>query len=215
MAEDDNPAETLKRATSACLRAIAEREDVTVSFGGEPPGVAGTRARLPAPSRLPTAEEVAKMRGAADAIALRLRHHDAELHAARMPKGEDARAAFEALEQARCEAIGASQMVGVADNLSASLEERYRRQGYARMTERDQAPLTEMVRLIAREALTGAVPPSATRKVVNLWRKWFNSKVSQDFGRLSEVMEDQEAYAERARQLLTDLGLAVGVAEQP
>ena len=108
MAEDDTPAETLKRATTACLRAIAERDDVTVSFGGEPPGVAGTRARLPAPSRLPTVDEVAKMRGAADAIALRLRYHDAELHAARMPKGEDARAAFEALEQARCEAIGAS-----------------------------------------------------------------------------------------------------------
>ncbi len=215
MAEDDTPAETLKRATTACLRAIAERDDVTVSFGGEPPGVAGTRARLPAPSRLPTADEVAKMRGAADAIALRLRYHDAELHAARMPRGEDARAAFEALEQARCEAIGASQMVGVADNLSASLEERYRRQGYDRMTERDQAPLTEMVRLIAREALTGAVPPSATRKVVSLWRKWFNSKVSKDFGQLSEVMEDQEAYAERARQLLTDLGLDVGVEEQP
>ena len=215
MAEDDTPAETLKRATTACLRAIAERDDVTVSFGGEPPGVAGTRARLPAPSRLPTADEVAKMRGAADAIALRLRYHDAELHAARMPRGEDARAAFEALEQARCEAIGASQMVGVADNLSASLEDRYRRQGYDRMTERDQAPLTEMVRLIAREALTGAVPPSATRKVVKLWRKWFNSKVSKDFGQLSEVMEDQEAYAERARQLLTDLGLDVGVEEQP
>ena len=215
MAEDDTPAETLKRATTACLRAIAERDDVTVSFGGEPPGVAGTRARLPAPSRLPTADEVAKMRGAADAIALRLRYHDAELHAARMPKGEDARAAFEALEQARCEAIGASQMVGVADNLSASLEDRYRRQGYDRMTERDQAPLTEMVRLVAREALTGAVPPSATRKVVKLWRKWFNSKVSKDFGQLSEVMEDQEAYAERARQLLTDLGLDVGVEEQP
>ena len=215
MAEDDTPAETLKRATTACLRAIAERDDVTVSFGGEPPGVAGTRARLPAPSRLPTADEVAKMRGAADAIALRLRYHDAELHAARMPRGEDARAAFEALEQARCEAIGASQMVGVADNLSASLEDRYRRQGYDRMTERDQAPLTEMVRLVAREALTGAVPPSATRKVVKLWRKWFNSKVSKDFGQLSEVMEDQEAYAERARQLLTDLGLDVGVEEQP
>ena len=44
MAEDDSPAESLKRATSACLRAIAERGDVTVSFGSEPAGIAGTRS---------------------------------------------------------------------------------------------------------------------------------------------------------------------------
>ena len=215
MADDESPSETLKRATSACLRAIAERDDVTVNFSGEPPGIAGTRARLPTPSRLPTAEEVSRMRGAADAIALRLRHHDPELHAARMPQGEEARAAFDALEQARCEAIGARQMAGVADNLSAAMEDRYRRQGYDRMTEREQAPVTEMVRLVAREALTGALPPSATRKVVSLWRKWFDNKVSQDFSQLSDLMDDQEAYAAQARQLLTDLGMDVGSEEQP
>ena len=215
MADDESPSETLKRATSACLRAIAERDDVTVTFSGEPPGIAGSRARLPTPSRLPTADEVARMRGASDAIALRLRHHDPELHAARMPQGEEARAAFDALEQARCEAIGATQMAGVADNLSAAMEDRYRRQGYDRMTEREQAPVTEMVRLVAREALTGALPPSATRKVVSLWRKWFDNKVSQDFSQLSELMEDQEAYAAQARQLLTDLGMDVGSEEQP
>ncbi len=215
MAEDDSPAETLKRATSACLRAIAENGEVTVSFGGEPAGVAGTRARLPSPSRLPTASEVSKLRGAADAVALRLRHHNAELHNARMPTGETARAAFEALEQARCEAIGASQMVGVADNLSAALEDRYRRQGFDRVTEREQAPLAEIMRLVAREALTGQKPPPAARGAVDLWRPVIDGKVGRDLDRLCDVIDDQDAYATAARQLLADLDMDVGPEEQP
>jgi len=215
MAEDDSPAETLKRATSACLRAVAERGDVTVTFGSEPAGIAGARARLPAPSRLPDAAEVSRLRGAADAVALRLRHHDAELHSARMPIGETARAAFEALEQARCEAIGAGQMVGVADNLSAALEDRYRRQGFDRVTERDQAPLSEIVRLVAREALTGEKPPPAARGAVDLWRKWIDGKIGRKLGRLTEVMEDQDAYATTVRRLLADLDMDVGPEEQP
>ena len=215
MVEDDSPAETLKRATSACLRAVAERGDVTVTFGSDPAGIAGARARLPAPSRQPDAAEVSRLRGSADAVALRLRHHNAKLHNARMPIGETARAAFEALEQARCEAIGASQMVGVADNLSAALEDRYRRQGFDRVTERDQAPLAEIVRLVAREALTGEPPPPAARGAVDLWRKWIDGKIGRELGRLAEVMEDQDAYATTARRLLADLDMDVGPEEQP
>ena len=215
MAEDDSLAETLKRSVSACLRAIAERADVTVSFGGDPAGVAGARARLPAPSRMPTAAEVSRLRGSADAVALRLRHHDSELHHARLPTGEMARAAFEALEQARCEAIGAKQMVGVADNLSAALEERYRRQGFDRVTERDQAPLSEIIRLVAREALTGERPPPAARSAVDLWRPEIDVKIGRELGRLAEAIDDQEAYAAASRRLLADLGMEIGPEEQP
>src|SRR5688572_20215510 len=159
MPQDDSPIEVFKRATTATVRAIAERPDITVAYSSEPAGVAGTRARLPQPSRLLTSAEVAKVRGAADAVALRLRHHNAKTHAARMPQGDVARAAFEALEQARCEAIGATQMAGVAGNLAAALDDRFKRQGLDRVTEREQVPLAEAVRLAAREAMTGEKPP--------------------------------------------------------
>ena len=38
MAQDFSPTEIFKRATAATLRAIAERDDLTVGFGPEPPG---------------------------------------------------------------------------------------------------------------------------------------------------------------------------------
>ncbi|HMK68615.1 MAG TPA: cobaltochelatase subunit CobT, partial [Stellaceae bacterium] len=159
MAEPTSPVEVFKRSTTAALRAIAERDDVTVSYGPEPPGVAGPRARLPLPPRDLSQQEACQVRGAADALALRLRYHDAQLHARRAPQGEMARAIFEGVEQARVEALGARRMSGVAANLSAMLEQRYRRQGYDRMTERSDSTLAEAIRLLTREQLTGTKPP--------------------------------------------------------
>ena len=51
MSQAFSPTEIFKRATASTLRAIAERDDVTVGFGPEPAGVAGTRVKLPNPAR--------------------------------------------------------------------------------------------------------------------------------------------------------------------
>ena len=63
------------------------------------------RVPLPGPSLEPRL--VAEARGAADSLALRLRHHDAKLHATQVPMDLEARAVFDALETARVEALGA------------------------------------------------------------------------------------------------------------
>src|SRR6266446_5900124 len=64
MTQAFTPTEIFKRATASTLRAIAERDDVTVGFGPEPPGVAGTRVKLPNPARDLPADEAAQLRGA-------------------------------------------------------------------------------------------------------------------------------------------------------
>ena len=56
------------------------------------------------------------------------------------------------------------------------LEERYRRQGYEHMIERNDVTLAEAVRLLAREELTGASPPRAARQVVDAWRPFLEGK---------------------------------------
>ena len=139
MAQEFSPTENFKRATSATLRAIAERDDVTVGFGPEAAGVSGSRVRLPNPPRDLPADEAAQLRGAADSVALRLRYHDEAVHSKRVPASPLARAVFDAVEQARVEALGARRMVGVGENLAAMLEARYRRQGFDRITERSES----------------------------------------------------------------------------
>ncbi|MDZ5646592.1 cobaltochelatase subunit CobT [Nitrospirillum sp. BR 11828] len=206
----ESPLEAFKRATGAAVRAIAERGDLTVGFSAEPPGFSGTRVRVPLPTRDLNARDVAPVRGAADAAALRLRHHDAATHARLLPTGDTARLAFDALEQARCEALGATAMAGVADNLTAALEERFRRQGLDRATARDQVPLADALRLIAREALTGAPVAPATQAALDLWRPFIEEKAGADLAQLKAAMADQQAYAREARRILTDLDLEVG-----
>src|SRR5271168_4545581 len=120
---DQGRAEDFKRATASALRAIAQVPDIQVAYQPGQSGVSGKRARLPSPSRALAPPEMAKLRGIADSIALRLRHHDDALHAARAPATREAREAYDALEQARVENIGAAHMAGVSANLLGKLNE--------------------------------------------------------------------------------------------
>jgi cobaltochelatase CobT len=214
MAQDFSPTEIFKRATAATLRAIAERDDVTVGFGPEPAGQSGARVRLPNPPRDLPAEEAAQLRGAADSVALRLRYHDDVVHNRRVPSGPLARAVFDAVEQARVEALGSRRMAGVATNLEAMLDEQYRRQGYERITERTESTMAEAMRLLTREALTRERPPPSARRVVDLWRPWIESKVGRDFADLDQAILDQDAYARATRKLLQDLDIDFGEADE-
>ncbi|MBV8133072.1 MAG: cobaltochelatase subunit CobT, partial [Alphaproteobacteria bacterium] len=210
MAQEFSPTEAFKRATAATLRAIAERDDVTVGFGPEAAGLSGSRVRLPNPPRDLPADEAAQLRGAADSVALRLRYHDDAVHSKRVPGSPLARAVFDAVEQARVEALGARRMAGVASNLAAMLDEQYRRQGFERITERTDSTMAEAVRLLTREALTRERPPPAARRVVDLWRPWLEGRIGRDFGELDRAILDQDAYARATRRLLQDLDLDLG-----
>ncbi|MBM3541141.1 MAG: cobaltochelatase subunit CobT, partial [Alphaproteobacteria bacterium] len=207
MAAPEDRVERFRRVTGATMRAIARKHDLTAEFGAEETGIKGNEAHLPAPSRELPVEERANVRGEADAVALRIRHHNPKLHARRRPGGPVARAIYEALEQTRCEALGANRMSGCARNLSAALEERCKRAGFARIKEREDAPLAEAVRLLAREALTGARPPESARAMVDLWRRDVKARAGADLSQLLEHVDDQARYAEITRKLIKDLQL--------
>src|SRR5439155_12175170 len=98
------PTEPFKRAVTGCLRAIARHPELEVSFAAERPGMVGGKARLPEPPRKLTRADAAIVRGHADSIALRMACHDAAVHRRLVPGGQQARAVFEAVEQARLEA---------------------------------------------------------------------------------------------------------------
>ena len=202
-----NPLDEFRRVTAATMRAIARRSDIDVAFAAEPPGFRDGEARLPLPSRDLPHGETSIVRGEADAVALRLRHHDPALHARRRPALAPARVLYDAVEQARVEALGARRMVGIAHNLEAALSERYRTRGFAQMASRDQAPMTEAVALLARELLTGEPPPRIARRVADLWRPWVETKVGHALGELRARVDDQEAFAQTLRRIIGDLGL--------
>ncbi|HUD51229.1 cobaltochelatase subunit CobT [Parvibaculum sp.] len=208
MKSKEGPVEPFKRALTTTMRTIAENAELSVTFGTEPPGLRGLRARLPLPSRSLPPEEVAQVRGVSDAYALRLAHHDEKVNARLQPEGGNALAVFDAVEQARCEAIGANQMAGMSQNLTAALEQRCQARGYNRIKTREEAPLAEAVAMIVREQLTGETPPPSAKTLVDLWRPWIEEKAGKDLKRLGGIIENQTAFARATRDILADLDMA-------
>jgi len=204
---NDGPVDAFRQVTAAAMRAISRQPELSVTFAPEGPALRGVEARLPLPSRELPAGEVAIVRGEADSMALRLRHHDDKTHARRQPGGAMSRAIFDSIEQVRCEGLGARRMSGVAANLAAALEERCRAQGFARVADRESAPIVDVISLLARETLVGTKPPPEARRMVDLWRPWIEAKAGSDLAALAKVIDDQDAFAQTARRLIADLEL--------
>ena len=215
MATDgEPPIESFKRAVASCFRAMADESEVDVTFSAEPPGVSGDRVRLPFPSRELPSEEVAQVRGEADALALKLRHHDARLHSRRMPSGDVAPVLFEMLEQARVEALGTRRMAGASENIAAALEDKFRREGLHRVNDRTEATMPDVVRLMARQAFTGEAPPPAAQRVCELWEPLLKDKIGKDIETLRECLTNQAEYSNAVRQLISDLDIEIGAEQE-
>ena len=195
---------------AVAARAIAEDSEAEVVFasdaGGQPLGKVA-RVVSPGPGLEPRL--VAEARGAADALALRLKHHDAKVHAARAPSGDsDASAVFDALEQARVEALGARSMDGIRSNLNDLAEARVRLDAITRARTADEVPLATAVGLLARQRLTGEAPPRAARAGLEMVSSWIEEKAGAELDALALTIDDQASFATLSRRLLEDLELA-------
>src|SRR4051812_10254973 len=201
------PTEPFKRAVTSCLRAIAKAPELEVTFAAERPGLAPGKARLPEPARKMTKRDAAIVRGHADSIALKLACHDPKVHRKLMPGNPQARGVFEAVEQARVEAIGSRRMAGVAKNLTAMLDDHFHRGKYDEITDRADAPLSDALAMMVRERLTGMAPPNAARKVVDLWRPFLEDRIGHRLDELGRFTEDQAKFGDLVHDLLSALDL--------
>jgi cobaltochelatase CobT len=206
--------EPFKRAVGAAVRAIARQPEGEVTFTMDTPNAAAGKARLPLPSREVTAREGAEIRGYGDAFALRQRFHDDKLHKALRPNGDVAAEVFDAVEQARVEALGARAFKGSADNLRASLQHRFETQLLKPSNDAEKASLGPILQLMAREKLTGEAPPLAARAAVDAMRNWVESRAKGDLDTLGSAVEDQQAFGRAVRHLISDLGLAEDWSEE-
>jgi cobaltochelatase CobT len=202
-----------RRALAGASRAIARDPEVEVVFASDVALPSGKTARVPSPGPALEPTLVAEARGAADSAALRLRHHDARLHARHAPADAEARAVFDALELARVEALGARAMGGVRANLGHLAEARVRSDAIVRARDAEEVPLATAVGLIARERLTGAAPPAAATEGLKLVEPWIEDKAAAELDALALTLDDQAAFAKLSRRLLEDLDLAA--AEEP
>ncbi|MGV6821079.1 MAG: cobaltochelatase subunit CobT [Parvularcula sp.] len=207
--QSDSPSDLFKRLLCQTTKAMAATPEAEIGFGGDAPLVMGHDAKIPLPPRRLNQKRVAVSRGHGDAAALRLAHHDPLLFAEATPHNEAAREVFAALEQARLDAIGTNALGGVGNNLEAALARRLEENGYARLEDKDDIPLTDVLHLLSREAMTGRKPPKAAAHLVDLWREDIMASAGDDLKALAApgTLMDQKSFSELAIKLIDSLGL--------
>jgi cobaltochelatase CobT len=210
-APDLEPFRTALRVTT---RAIAADKEMEVVFASDKPALAGNRARLPEFSKKITANEIAVTRGLGDSMALRRACHDSRVHSTLAPEGKQARAIYDAVEQARCEAVGAIAMTGVADNLAMMLDDKYIKAKFPEISSKEDAPLEEAVALAVREKLTGRKAPKSASNVVNLWKDFIDERASAALADLAGKVGDQDAFARTIRTMLASMEMADDISDE-
>ncbi len=215
MANKEDRVERFKGALGQAMKTMALDPELLVTFGNDQPLLVGHKAKLPQVMQNASDRDIAITRGVADSFALRLSNHSDKVHNHYQPQGKNARAVFEAVEQARIEAIGSNAMPGVAKNLTAMLDDRYSRTVINRSTNRRDTPMEEAVGLIMRERLTGAAPPPAAKPYVDLWRPWVEEKAASNLSALSGALHDQAAFAKMSRELIAALDMGDELGDDP
>src|SRR5471030_1182415 len=215
MSHKESPTEIFKRALAHAARSLAEQPDLEVVFSGDGTSLVGRRAVLPHPPRELSGPETTRIRGLAYQMALRVSHHDDAVHARAKPKSLDGAQVYDALEQARIEAIGANALIGVKENLAAVWDQSVQRKGLNHLGDPAAAPMADIVALMVRERLTGEAPPPGAQALVDSFRGEIEAKAGADLDRLTGAVEDQKAFARIARAVVRDLAMGDHLSDAP
>ena len=211
----DNPADPFKKALAEATKVMANNPELNVNYTVDPSGISGDSIRLPQISRRMSREEVLVARGTSDALALYHRYHNEKTHARYVPEGGIAQEIYEAMETARCEALGARDMPGTAGNIDAKIASETDRVGYREIKDRSDAPLPDAAGFLIRSLATGRELPEGAQNVLNLWRDFLETQAGKTIENVSNQLEDQSQFAKFARQVITDLGYGDQLGNDP
>ena len=211
----DNPADPFKKALAEATKVLANDAEVNISYTVDPSGMTGDSMRLPQVSRRMTRDEVLLARGTADALAMQRRYHDDALHDRYAPPGQMAREIYEAMETARCEAMGARDMPGTATNIHAKISADASRKGYEQIRDRADAPLSVAAGYLVRQLATGRDLPEGAANVLELWQGFIEEQAGGTLENLDDMLSDQANFAKFARQVIEDLGYGDQLGDDP
>ncbi|MYF88487.1 MAG: cobaltochelatase subunit CobT [Boseongicola sp. SB0676_bin_33] len=211
----DSPADPFKKALAEATKTLADDPEMDVSYSVDPPGMSADGVRLPQVTRRMTRDEVLLARGTADSFAMRRKYHDETCFDRYSPQGQMARDIYEAMEWARCEAVGARDMPGTAGNIDARIDNDATRKGYDELKDMSDAPLAAAAGYMVRQLASGRPLPPAAANVLDLWRDRLEAKAGTTLEDLEDTLTDQAAFARFARQVIRDLGYGDQLGNDP
>jgi cobaltochelatase CobT len=213
--KSDNPADPFKKALSEATKVLADNPELSINYSVDPSGISGDTIRLPQVSRRMTKDEVLLARGTADALAMHHKYHNSDLHSRFTPDGPMARELYEAMETARCEAVGAKDMPGTTGNINAKIGVEAKRKGFDKLTDRADAPLADAAGYLIRSITTKKDLPTSAKNVMDLWKNFILDQAGTTLENLTKNLDNQEEFAKFARQIITDLGYGDQLGDDP
>ena len=215
MQKNDNPADPFKKALAEATKVMANDSDLSVTYSVDPPGSSNDSIRLPQVSRRMSREEILLARGTADALALRHKYNDEGTFNRYVPQGQMARDIYDAMETARCEAVGARNMPGTHSNIDAKIANEALRQGFGDIQEASQAPLATAAGYLVRHLASGRDLPPDAANVMNLWRDFIEAQAGDSLDTLDATLGDQAQFAKFTRKIIHDLGYGDQLGDDP
>ena len=183
---------------AAAIRAISGETDL--HFRGRRLHRGEQALPLFAPHLSPSLEtdDFGSFRGAADGMALRLAHSDADLHQSLTPVEPLARMLFEMLEQFRCEALAMPDMPGLVRNLRHRHAQWSLAFHHSGLTETSSGVLLYTVAQICRARVTAEPVLHDTEDFIEATRMSLAPKLGHHLSRLRRTRFDQNVYAPHA-----------------
>jgi len=214
--ETDQQSENFRHATESTARALSGHDDVEVVFGGQQAELSDKTIHLPAIPKLMDETAVAELRGMADSLALKLNYHDDAVFKKLQPSDARAQAVYQALEDARIEAVGTALYPGAAANIEAALRHEAVQRKFDLVKSMNDVPLSEALRYIARESFTGRATPKEAQKLLKAWKPWLTEHLGANgLEYLKDALHDQTAFAKLTHQLLDKMEMPVTLTEPP
>jgi cobaltochelatase CobT len=160
-------------------------------------------------------DDFASFRGAADGLALRLAHSDAQLHRGLAPADPVERLLFELLEQFRTESLALQATPGVRRNLRHRFEAWSLGYHHSGGTESARGLLLYTVTQVCRARVTGESVVEETEDLLEATRAGLAPRLGVSLAGLRREREDQAAYAVHALAIARDVaellkGIAAG-----
>lgn len=190
---------TLERRLSAAFRALSQ--DATVDLWAYRPADGSGLLPMNAPHLYPDPAQsgLDSLRGATDAMAMRRKWSDAEVHRQVLPRAREERLIVETLEQFRCESL--TRHAGVRANLSRRHAHWRREYLHSRLHETHLGLLLFTVILVTRSVLTREPISPTDSDLIEESRFELSADLGPFLLRLRDARYDQRTFAGVAREL--------------
>ena len=203
MLKNENIIADFKKALTVTIKSISKNDNVEVNFVNETPSIEGNFINITEPNLTSIKKNLTYLRAEADSLALEFRLHSKEIHKNFIVENETSNEIFNAVEQARIEAKGASIFKGIRSNITKKhILDLKKNQSINSVSN-----LAEAFRYVTYEKLLDIDLGKSNINYRNILKKKLGDRYENFFKDLKKQINNQELYGKKMMDILDDLNL--------